>query len=111
MIKNIPNKYTQEMLKNEIEQEFRGMFDFLYLPIDFKNNCNYGYAFINFEDLHSVGRFCRKFQRRKWDISNSKKICEVVYAKIQGKEALVRRFKYSKLKKHQEPRFQPYIKK
>lgn len=35
MIKNIPNKYVQMTLLNEINKNHSGKYDFLYLPIDF----------------------------------------------------------------------------
>ena len=34
MIKNIPNKYDQQMLIAEIDERHAGLYDFFYLPID-----------------------------------------------------------------------------
>ena len=47
MIRNIPNKYTQDLMLERVDRHFVKQYDFFYLPIDFKNKCNVGYAFIN----------------------------------------------------------------
>ena len=36
MIRNIPNKYTQKMLLQKINENHKDKYDFFYLPIDFK---------------------------------------------------------------------------
>lgn len=36
MIKNIPNKYTQKMLLQKINENHKDRYDFFYLPIDVK---------------------------------------------------------------------------
>lgn len=74
MIRNIPNKYTQAMLLQEIDASYRGAYDFFYLPIDFKNKCNVGYAFINFMDYRRIVPFFREFNGQRWKNFNSEKV-------------------------------------
>lgn len=97
MVKNIPNKYTQTMVLAEINQQFSGTYDFFYLPIDFQNHCNIGYAFINFRDPLTIPHFFEVFNERRWSQFNSKKICGVAYARIQGRETLIQRFEKSSI--------------
>ena len=74
MIKNIPNKYTQKMLLAAIDDSFRGTYDFFYLPIDFKNKCNVGYAFINMIRPVYIVSLVERFNNRKWEKFNSEKV-------------------------------------
>eukprot|EP00884_Botryococcus_braunii_P020467 jgi/Botrbrau1/7103/Bobra.0165s0124.1 len=97
MIKNIPNKYTQKMLLTTIDAEFKGQYDFFYLPIDFKNKCNVGYAFINMIDTKYIVPIYERFNNKKWERFNSEKICHITYARIQGKANLVTHFQNSSL--------------
>ncbi|KAK6268545.1 hypothetical protein QUC31_012705 [Theobroma cacao] len=97
MIKNIPNKYTSKMLLAAIDENHRGTYDFLYLPIDFKNKCNVGYAFINMLSPSHIVPFYEAFNGKKWEKFNSEKVASLAYARIQGKTALVAHFQNSSL--------------
>ncbi len=108
MIRNIPNKYNQRMLLNALDEHHRGHFDFIYLPIDFKNKCNVGYAFINFTSTRHIPAFYHEFHGHKWGRFNSEKVCEICYARIQGKNALIAHFQNSSLM-HEDPKCRPVI--
>lgn len=99
MVRNIPNKYTQQMLLAEFEENGHGpgVIDFFYLPIDFKNRCNRGYAFINFVNYKDILDFHRRYFGKHWRTFNSDKICDITYARIQGKAAMLKRFENSAL--------------
>ncbi|XP_055810522.1 protein MEI2-like 4 isoform X3 [Solanum dulcamara] len=97
MIKNIPNKYTSKMLLAAIDERHRGTYDFIYLPIDFKNKCNVGYAFINMTDPSLIVPFYHAFNGKKWEKFNSEKVASLAYARIQGKSALIAHFQNSSL--------------
>ncbi|XP_052185128.1 protein MEI2-like 4 isoform X2 [Diospyros lotus] len=97
MIKNIPNKYTSKMLLAAIDERHRGTYDFIYLPIDFKNKCNVGYAFINMTDPSLIIPFYQAFNGKKWEKFNSEKVASLAYARIQGKAALIAHFQNSSL--------------
>ena len=97
MIKNIPNKYTISTFLDEINVEFQNKYDIFYLPIDYGNKCNLGFAFINFVDPLHIINFYDMYRGKKWKRFNSEKICELVYAKIQGKKELISHFEKGKV--------------
>lgn len=95
MIRNIPNRYTQREFIKELERlDFKGTFDFLYLPIDKSTLCNVGYSFVNFID-HACAARCMQalesYTFRKHRKARGK-IATVSVAHIQGLEANVRHY-------------------
>jgi len=96
MLRNIPNRYMQESLLEEIHDEgFENSYDFFYLPIDVRNNANVGYAFINFIHPKDLDRFMSHFEGYSFKRPGSKKVAAVSAATVQGLkqnlENLVRR--------------------
>ena len=92
MIKNIPNKFNQEYILNIINQNFKGTFDVFVLPTDINKFKNFGYAFINFTSSYYIPYFYFMFNGKMWFGTNSKKVCELAYSKVQGKEALLEHY-------------------
>lgn len=70
------------MLLQTIDRYQKDQYDFFYLPIDFKNRCNMGYAFINFIDSTYIFDFYTKFNGLGWEKFNSDKICQITYGRI-----------------------------
>merc|ERR1719253_227424 len=62
MLRNIPTQYTPKEVLGYLSG-YRGVIDFLYVPIDFKNQINLGYAFINFNRKDVAQRFCAECER------------------------------------------------
>ena len=83
MIRNIPIKYTDQILTNALN-EFNGKYDCLYMPYDYEKNGNKGYAFINFVNPLHILYFYEKFNGKKWIHFESSKICELNVAHFQG---------------------------
>ena len=83
MIRNVPIKYTIKVLEKELEY-FYGKFDCLYIPFDYENGGNKGYAFLNLINPYHVLLFYEVFQGKCWSFFESKKICELNFANFQG---------------------------
>ena len=90
MIRHIPNKYSIKLLVNELNLYFKDKYDLIYLPIDIVNCCNLGFGFINFTNNFHILSFYEHYNGKKWIKFNSDKKCELVYAKIQGKDNLMK---------------------
>lgn len=130
MLRNIPNKMdwvrnlpcrsaatklttVQISLKSLLDEVCFGTYDFVYLRIDFKSGCNVGYAFINFADVGGMIALIDRVERRCWTAYRSSKAAEISYATIQGREALVQKFRNSSVMQETpfcRPRlFLPYV--
>ena len=97
MIKNIPNKYTISSFLDEINVVFKDTYDIFYLPIDYINKCNLGFAFINFVEPFHIILFYELYRGKKWKRFNSDKKCELLYGKYQGRQELISHFEKGKV--------------
>jgi hypothetical protein len=97
MLRNIPNNYTRNMLCSLLDKEgFKGLYDFLYLPVDFRSKAGLGYAFVNLVDAVHVPKFWKCFHGyTKWVLPSSK-VCHVSWSgPHQGQRAHVERYRNS----------------
>ncbi|XP_076955678.1 protein terminal ear1-like [Bidens hawaiensis] len=84
-------KVVDDKFINDTESDqFISAYDYLYLPIDFKNGKNAGFAFVNFTNPEAALMFKEAFDGKPWVMFGSpKKLAEISKAKIQGKNAIM----------------------
>merc|ERR1719265_418758 len=84
MMRNLPASTTQrDLLVDVARAGFGALFDFFYLPMNFKKQQSAGYAFINFLDPAAAAAF-----RRHYDgLRLGSDPVQVVPATTQGYEA------------------------
>lgn len=79
------------------DEGFKGRYDFVYLPTDFRNWLAFGYAFVNMvtpEDARDIMRCLEGFDSWKQDGEGKK--CNVVWSDpYQGLEANIERYRNS----------------
>lgn len=112
MLRNLPNNYTRTMVCTMMDKEgFKGHYDFLYLPIDFRSKANLGYAFVNLVSEADVQSFWKVFDGYTRWVLPSAKVCSVSWSgPHQGQQAHVDRYKDSPIMHSSVPdEFKPVI--
>ncbi|KAM0916125.1 hypothetical protein ACQ4PT_010390 [Festuca glaucescens] len=71
-------------------------YDFLYVPIDFETRYNKGYAFVNMTTAVAARRLHAHLDGHRWEVVSSKKVCDVVHARVEGLDSLVAHFSGSR---------------
>lgn len=111
MLKNLPNKLGADEVMAYVDSVFsssgspggegngggqvKRAYDGFYLRIDFAQNNNVGYAFINFLTLQLLLTFLRAKVGTRYNLAQSDKICSATWANIQGRESFIDHFRNS----------------
>lgn len=110
MMRNLPNKYKQQMLLDEIA--YHGFhptkdLDFFYLPMDHNAKANLGYCFINFVDPAPAWAFAQCFEGKKMRYFHSNKVVVVMPASMQGFERNYAYYATSRVAQAEDPQYRP----
>jgi hypothetical protein len=94
MIRNVPTSLSRDELVAILDKEFKGGYDFIYLPMDAKSEDttqNRGFAFVNFRNLKRAAEFTKAFNQEVCtnvmptkDGLASEKVCEIVAARLSS---------------------------
>ena len=88
MIRNIPCRWTADDLLSVLSPVIDGTWDLLYMPCKNTAVANAGYAFMNFCTPQDTLQLYNSMHGHQWPHTRSGKICEIRYARIQGRQLL-----------------------
>lgn len=104
MFRNIYNWYTVHDIKRLLNEHCPGVYNFVYLRIDYSTGTNMGYCFVNFTDPLCVAAFMDKFEGAEWPqdsapnqrlVRRNPRAAGFSHASIQGLDCLIEKFRNS----------------
>ncbi|CAK0875529.1 unnamed protein product [Prorocentrum cordatum] len=94
LFRNVPYLLTRDMFVELLNsQGFRGQFDLVYLPIDFKTNQTRGYAFVNALSTEVASRLFGAFEGFQAWPKRSSKVCSLCWSTRQGLDRNVQAYR------------------
>mmetsp|Transcript_71285 Transcript_71285/g.189112 ORF Transcript_71285/g.189112 Transcript_71285/m.189112 type:complete len:135 (+) Transcript_71285:3-407(+) len=96
MLRNLPCDFTRSDLLDILDREgFAGLYDFVYVPIDFKRGLCKGYSFVNMVAVEHLQRLVEVFDGyNRWSRSSTK-VCQASMSHTQGLTANIERYQNS----------------
>merc|ERR1712083_122766 len=78
MLRNLPEGFTRDMLTAVLNSEgFLSLYDFIYMPMNFRTKASFGYAFVNMVSPLDAERCHEKLEGfTRWGVPTSK-VCVV----------------------------------
>mmetsp|Transcript_26233 Transcript_26233/g.46500 ORF Transcript_26233/g.46500 Transcript_26233/m.46500 type:complete len:426 (-) Transcript_26233:28-1305(-) len=113
MIRNVPKYISQKSVLEELNcSGFKGLYDFCYLPRDFNEKENKGYAFVNFDSPIIAGRFVAIWHnQRRFGMQDPEPRLNVKAAELQGLEANKTKWASGRYQRIRNPELRPFIRK
>jgi len=98
MLRNLPRSFTRDELVRKLNMMgFEGLYDFVYLPVDFKSRQGKCYGFVNLVSGEHAERLIGNFHGfGHWSRATSRfRRCTASLSHTQGLEANVERYRNS----------------
>jgi len=113
MMQNLPKKIQQSDLISELDWcGYAGLYDFLYMPSSYVDRRRLGYAFVNFLDSKTARRCASEWNRRPRSFNGGEiqmdGVLKVSPARIQGRDANMRKWLTPKMLRVKNPNYRPY---
>jgi len=97
MLRNLPEGFLRDDITSLLDRQgFETKYDFVYVPMNFRKDVHFGYAFVNFVS-HVTAQNCRSKMEgfKDWGVE-TEKVLEVSWSDMhQGIEAHIHRYRNS----------------
>jgi hypothetical protein len=105
MIRSMPNYYTRTMVLELVDKMgFAGLYDFVYVPVDFQSQTGLGYALVDFGSSSDAQLCFERFEGFTNWATPSDTVCTVAWScPTQGRDAHIERYRNSPVMHHSLP--------